>query len=288
MISPHSIQTLSSVLKRKPVIWDNIHANDYDQRRVFLGPYHGRPTQLYNSVNGILTNPNCEFESNFVAIHTLGTWVRCAKGDLPTPIPPEEPMSLDVDTEKQSACSDAMEDDIEVSEKLDENGKIEKMDSKDNGAGGDFPMETDSVTSVASTSKIANNAPAFYDPEIALNDAIGAWLLEFNKEKSASSKVYAKSGPYSLTPAPMITQTPMSNATATSSSKTAKKNSRKDRGITPPPSKYSFCKLKAWFSLRLAQVQGLNNFNTSACICACVIVKMKFLLVFCDCNCLRR
>ncbi|XP_031556078.1 protein O-GlcNAcase-like isoform X2 [Actinia tenebrosa] len=234
VISPHSIQTLSSVLKRKPVIWDNIHANDYDQRRMFLGPYYGRPTQLYDSVNGVLTNPNCEFESNFVAVHTLGTWVKCAKGHLPAPVPAEEPMSLDVDAEKQSACSDAMDDDIEASE----NEKIEKMESKDNGVGGDFPMETDSVTSVASsTTKITNHAPAFYDPEIALNDAIDAWLLEFNKEKSASSKVYAKSGPYSLAPAPTIvrSQAAMSTATTTSSSKTAKQNSRKDRGIIPPP-----------------------------------------------------
>lgn len=199
---------------------------------------------MYNSINGVLTNPNCEFESNFVAIHTLGTWVRCAKGDLPTPAPTpaEEPMSLDVDAEKQSACSDTMEDDIEVSDK-DQNEKVEKMDAKDNGV--DFPMETDSVTSVATTSKITNHIPPFYDPDIALNDAIGAWLLEFNKEKSASSNVYAKSGPYSLAPAPTIvrSQAPMSNATVTSSSKTAKMNSRKDRGTIPPPSKYHFFQL---------------------------------------------
>ena len=74
-ISTHSVQVLSNVLKRKPVLWDNIHANDYDQRRVFLGPYHGRPTNLYKHLNGILTNPNCEYECNFVAIHTLSTWI---------------------------------------------------------------------------------------------------------------------------------------------------------------------------------------------------------------------
>lgn len=38
-ISVESIEEVSSVLKRAPVIWDNIHANDYDLQRLFLGPY---------------------------------------------------------------------------------------------------------------------------------------------------------------------------------------------------------------------------------------------------------
>jgi len=39
VISVESIDEVSSVLKRAPVIWDNIHANDYDPQRVFLGPF---------------------------------------------------------------------------------------------------------------------------------------------------------------------------------------------------------------------------------------------------------
>lgn len=38
-ISVESIVEVSSVLRRPPVIWDNIHANDYDPQRLFLGPY---------------------------------------------------------------------------------------------------------------------------------------------------------------------------------------------------------------------------------------------------------
>lgn len=38
-ISVESIEEVSTVLKRAPVIWDNIHANDYDPQRLFLGPY---------------------------------------------------------------------------------------------------------------------------------------------------------------------------------------------------------------------------------------------------------
>ncbi|CAM9998737.1 unnamed protein product [Lampetra fluviatilis] len=73
-ISLESVEEVSKVLKRRPVIWDNIHANDYDQKRLFLGPFKGRSSELIPRLNGVLTNPNCEFEANFVAVHTLATW----------------------------------------------------------------------------------------------------------------------------------------------------------------------------------------------------------------------
>ncbi|XP_069095671.1 protein O-GlcNAcase isoform X1 [Pleurodeles waltl] len=75
-IPVESIEEVSKILKRAPVIWDNIHANDYDQKRLFLGPYKGRSTELIPRLKGVLTNPNCEFEANYVAIHTLATWYK--------------------------------------------------------------------------------------------------------------------------------------------------------------------------------------------------------------------
>ncbi|KAM8879881.1 protein O-GlcNAcase isoform 1-T1 [Spinachia spinachia] len=75
-ISVESIEEVSSVLKRSPVIWDNIHANDYDPQRIFMGPFKDRPTELISKLGGVLTNPNCEFYPNFVAIHTLATWCK--------------------------------------------------------------------------------------------------------------------------------------------------------------------------------------------------------------------
>lgn len=68
------------MVKRPPVIWDNIHANDYDQQSLFLGPYEGRPTSLIAKLNGVLTNPNCEYGANFVPIHTLAQWCKCGMG----------------------------------------------------------------------------------------------------------------------------------------------------------------------------------------------------------------
>ncbi|XP_074501851.1 protein O-GlcNAcase isoform X1 [Sebastes fasciatus] len=75
-ITVESIEEVSKILRRAPVIWDNLHANDYDPKRLFLGPYKGRSTELIPRLKGVLTNPNCEFESNFVAIHTLATWYK--------------------------------------------------------------------------------------------------------------------------------------------------------------------------------------------------------------------
>ena len=75
-ISVQSVEELTAVLKRPPVLWDNIHANDYDHRRLFLGPYDGRSTDLIPHLNGVLTNPNCEFEANYIAFHTLSQWYK--------------------------------------------------------------------------------------------------------------------------------------------------------------------------------------------------------------------
>lgn len=77
ILTAEEIQEITEVLKRKPLIWDNLHANDYDPKRVFLGPYNGRSPELIPLLRGVVTNPNCEFHGNTIAIHTLGQWSRC-------------------------------------------------------------------------------------------------------------------------------------------------------------------------------------------------------------------
>ncbi|ELU09423.1 hypothetical protein CAPTEDRAFT_175350 [Capitella teleta] len=73
-IRNEEIQNLTEIIKRKPVIWDNLFANDYDQTRLYLGPYDGRKVGLKKDLTGVLLNPNCEFEMNFVAMHTTAQW----------------------------------------------------------------------------------------------------------------------------------------------------------------------------------------------------------------------
>ena len=63
-IYKEEIIELTKVLRRKPLIWDNLHANDYDAHRVFLGPYTGRSPDIIPHLKGVFTNPNCEYSLN--------------------------------------------------------------------------------------------------------------------------------------------------------------------------------------------------------------------------------
>uniref|UniRef100_A0A8C7WWA1 protein O-GlcNAcase n=1 Tax=Oryzias sinensis TaxID=183150 RepID=A0A8C7WWA1_9TELE len=75
-LSVDGLAEVKSVLQRPPLIWDNLHANDYDSRRLFLGPFKGREPGLRSHLRGLLLNPNCEFEANYIPLHTLGSWLR--------------------------------------------------------------------------------------------------------------------------------------------------------------------------------------------------------------------
>ncbi len=75
-VSVESIRELTGVIRRKPVIWDNLFANDYDPRRFYLGPYAGRSGAIRAEVAGILANPNCQFEVNFAPLRTFCAYLR--------------------------------------------------------------------------------------------------------------------------------------------------------------------------------------------------------------------
>ncbi|XP_074480818.1 protein O-GlcNAcase isoform X2 [Sebastes fasciatus] len=78
-LSVDCLAEVESVLQRPPLVWDNLHANDYDSRRLFLGPFKGREPQLRSHLRGLLLNPNCEFEANYIPLHSLGSWYRAGK-----------------------------------------------------------------------------------------------------------------------------------------------------------------------------------------------------------------
>jgi protein O-GlcNAcase/histone acetyltransferase len=62
------------ILRRKPIIWDNLHANDYDAHRFFCGPYAGRPLEIREVVAGILSNPNNELPLDYIPLRTLAAF----------------------------------------------------------------------------------------------------------------------------------------------------------------------------------------------------------------------
>lgn len=73
------VREVAALLRRPPLIWDNLHANDYDGRRCYVGPYAGRPLELRAEVGGLLGNPNTEFPLNFVPLRTFASFIG-AKG----------------------------------------------------------------------------------------------------------------------------------------------------------------------------------------------------------------
>ena len=144
-ITVSSLEEITVALKRAPVIWDNEHANDYDQRRVYLGPYSNRSPEIIPKLRGVMTNPNCEYGANFVAIHSLAAWSSCTV-DGCSSLSPHDPMSADIKLE------------------LDSEG----------GAG-------NATTVPPPPEKLPSHV---YHPRHALRSAITAWLPEFQKPKS--------------------------------------------------------------------------------------------------------
>ncbi len=74
-ISADHLREVTAVLRRPPFIWDNLHANDYDNARVFLGPFSGRTHELPGLSRGVVLNPNGACELNFLPLATLGEFV---------------------------------------------------------------------------------------------------------------------------------------------------------------------------------------------------------------------
>ena len=159
-ISLSSILEVSDVLKRKPLIWDNLHANDYDQRRLFLGPYVGRSPSLIPYLAGVLTNPNCEYTVNFIAIHTLAQWSKCST----------KRTSQDVTDEEDLAAS--TNDDVEYMQST--------ICSSSSSERGSSPEQDQDVES-----------ERVYNPRRALDGALVEWIKEFGKpqKREKTSKV---------------------------------------------------------------------------------------------------
>jgi protein O-GlcNAcase/histone acetyltransferase len=82
VIEAEGLRQVAQVLRRRPMIWDNFHANDYDIRRIYAGPLGGRGADILPYVSGWFTNPNNEAEANFIAIRTTGDFLNGKPIDL--------------------------------------------------------------------------------------------------------------------------------------------------------------------------------------------------------------
>jgi len=146
-ITVPSLEEITTVLKRPPVIWDNEHANDYDQKRLYLGPYSGRSPDIIPKLRGVLTNPNCEYGANFVAIHSLAAWSHCTVDGCGS-LSPHDTVSSDIKLELGSP-------------------------------GGCGTPDSQLVPPPPN-----NLPPHVYHPRHALRSAVTDWLGEFTKVKA--------------------------------------------------------------------------------------------------------
>ena len=112
----------------------------------FPGPYSGRSPDIIPKLRGVMTNPNCEYGANFVAIHSLALWSRCT-----------------VDGCESLSTNDTVTSDI----------KLEM-----GGGGGEGGPDTALVPPPPD-----HLPPHVYHPRHALRSAVTEWLPEFFKIK---------------------------------------------------------------------------------------------------------
>jgi len=73
--TPH-LKTVTRLTGRKPVIWDNLYANDYCPGKIFLGPFIGRSKSMLQSSGGMLINPTGLYQTDLFYLDVLGGFLR--------------------------------------------------------------------------------------------------------------------------------------------------------------------------------------------------------------------
>ncbi len=74
-ITTGDISKIAMLLKRKPLIWDNLFANDYIPDTILRFPYRNRSTAIMRTTAGILLNPMNQYEQSKPLIHTAAQFI---------------------------------------------------------------------------------------------------------------------------------------------------------------------------------------------------------------------
>jgi hyaluronoglucosaminidase len=69
-ITAEDIDTITKIIKRPPLIWDNFFANDYVPYIIFKFPYRNRDPDILTKVRGILINPMNDYHRSMPLIYT--------------------------------------------------------------------------------------------------------------------------------------------------------------------------------------------------------------------------
>ncbi len=70
------VAKITKILKRNPLIWDNIFANDYIPGTILKFPYRLREPEIVKKVEGILINPMNHYEKSKPLIYTAAKFFK--------------------------------------------------------------------------------------------------------------------------------------------------------------------------------------------------------------------
>ncbi|MBL0385251.1 beta-N-acetylglucosaminidase domain-containing protein [Tumebacillus sp. ITR2] len=89
-ITSAQAETVTHLLGRKPLLWDNYPVNDYTYvvkkaPQLFLGPLVGRDADLPGHLSGYIANPQLQEEASKVALSTISDYLQNPSGYQPTP-----------------------------------------------------------------------------------------------------------------------------------------------------------------------------------------------------------
>lgn len=80
VITGEQARLVGRALRRRPVLWDNYPVNDYNRRKLNMGPLMGRDAELPRRLEGYFANPMNEEMCSRAALLTIGDYLRDPAG----------------------------------------------------------------------------------------------------------------------------------------------------------------------------------------------------------------
>jgi hypothetical protein len=82
-ITAADARAIAAVIRRKPLLWDNYPVNDYNRRKLNLGPLRGRDPKLPGLLAGYFANPMNEPQASAIPLMTASDFLRDPAGYEP-------------------------------------------------------------------------------------------------------------------------------------------------------------------------------------------------------------
>ncbi|MDP4086236.1 MAG: beta-N-acetylglucosaminidase domain-containing protein [Bacillota bacterium] len=84
-ITSTQAQTITKLLGRKPILWDNYPVNDYTyvqkhKPQLLMGPLEGRSASLTNNIAGYMSNPMIQPSASKLALETISDYLQNPNG----------------------------------------------------------------------------------------------------------------------------------------------------------------------------------------------------------------